>query len=231
MHQSSQWDSEASSPSSLSAKSAGLTGNARGEDHIWSSRLRAWKHFFGSKVQGRCQVCGAIFNKHRCEGQDYQFTDSDNDNDSDSDSGSTSEQKGTGDSSASALTAMQISPSLSNQLSVGWHRSHIIPEVAGGKREMWNCLLCCADCNTSMGSKHLFLYVQERHGDSALMRVVRCIERKNPSLQCPGTLADFVYKHYRVSGYDFTSDLYDVLRRYDTRLEKLLSTATDQGRK
>lgn len=111
------------------------------------------------------------------------------------------------------------------QLSVGWHRSHIIPEAAGGKREIWNCLLCCADCNLGMSNKHLFLYAHDRHCAEALLRVVRRVEKKNPSVQCPGTLADFVYKNYRVAGFDFPGSIYKVLRQHSTLLEKRLSAA------
>lgn len=189
--------------------------NGQPTDYLWCKRELIWTHVFGDRDDGKCPIC---LNDLPLRNVWRQLSDDD-----------------TYEQTSSDTPSSSNSSSDSASLNANWHRCHIIPKSAGGPQEAWNCLILCSTCNTTMLDKHAFVYIFESKVNGSvdrLVSVVRLLERINPSLQCRGTLADFVYKNYRIRSrnLDFPRALYETLGKYKTALEIKLDEMNKRSR-
>ena len=183
-------------------------------DHTWRSRRRTWQQFFRDKETAPCPICHRTMSLGRA----YATTANTADVDS-NDSADDEEVKVMNDNN-------HVEQTDKKRLDTGWERAHICSALHRGLKEIWNCLLICYNCNRQMSSNNLLLWTwensKEMFEEQRLVKVVRFIEESNPALQCRGTLADFVYKHYRPPGQDFPHKFYATLTSEPTALENLL---------
>lgn len=63
----------------------------------------------------------------------------------------------------------------------GWHCSHVLSEVKGGKIEIDNLRTCCAHCNHSMGDLNLYIYIKNNKLKGSGSKNVNKYLKNNPS--------------------------------------------------
>lgn len=63
----------------------------------------------------------------------------------------------------------------------GWHCSHILADVRGGKEILENLRVCCPKCNLSMGDQNLYAYIRDKNMSGPGSRNVNSYFRRHPS--------------------------------------------------
>lgn len=70
----------------------------------------------------------------------------------------------------------------------GWHCSHVIAEIKGGKTIIDNLRVCCAHCNLSMGDLNLYKYIENKIEKGVKIEGLgakhyKCYLKENPQFQ------------------------------------------------